>query len=285
MVPRLRALIWDVDGTLAETERDGHRVAFNQAFEALGLPWRWDVTRYGQLLETTGGYERLLIDMQTQPLAPLAQDDCVRLARSLHGLKNEAYAALVRDGRIPLRPGVRALMDDCVREALPMAIATTTSRANVDALLGVHLGSAWQQYFQAVLCGEDAPNKKPDPEVYYVRTLRQLGLAADQVLAIEDSPPGVAACEAAGVPVVVTRSVYFEHAMRQVPQALAVGPGLHTRSGWSTRFAAAEGDQPATQVASAANDAAVAGTDRISLAWLRRWYGRNAVDGASSGPP
>jgi HAD superfamily hydrolase (TIGR01509 family) len=283
VVPRLRALIWDVDGTLAETERDGHRVAFNQAFEALGVPWRWDVSRYGQLLATTGGYERLMVDMQSQPLAPLAVDERSRLAHRLHGLKNEAYAALVRDGRIPLRPGVRALMGDCAREALPMAIATTTSRANVDALLGVHLGSAWRQHFEAVLCGEDAPNKKPDPEVY-LRTLQQLGLAADQVVAIEDSPPGVAACLAAGVPVVVTRSVYFEQAMCRVPQALAVGPGLHTRSGWPTPPGTAEGCERAAQVGRSADDAGTADDDRVSLGWLRRWFEHAAVLAAEPGP-
>ena len=226
----LHALIWDVDGTLAETERDGHLIAFNTAFEAQGVPWRWSVGRYGELLAVTGGYERLLHDMATQPAAPKTLAERERLARSLHLDKNQRYAQIVAEGRIPLREGVRELMDDCRAAGVAMAIATTTSRSNVDALLGAHLGAAWRDWFACVLCGEDAPRKKPDPQVYAL-ALERLGLAANEVLAIEDSPVGVQACVAAGVPVVVTRSVYFEHAL--FPGACAVGPGLGNRQGWS----------------------------------------------------
>jgi HAD superfamily hydrolase (TIGR01509 family) len=226
----VRALIWDVDGTLAETERDGHLVAFNAAFEALGVPWRWSVARYGELLAVTGGFERLLHDMATQPEAPVTPAERERLARQLHLDKNQRYAQIVAAGRIPLRDGVRALMDDCRAAGVPMAIATTTSRSNVEALLGAHLGAAWREWFAGVLCGEDAPRKKPDPQVYAL-ALGRLGLPANEVLAIEDSPVGVRACVAAGVPVVVTRSVYFADA--EFPGALAVGPGLGSAEGWS----------------------------------------------------
>jgi HAD superfamily hydrolase (TIGR01509 family) len=226
----LRALIWDVDGTLAETERDGHLPAFNAAFEAHGVRWRWSVERYGELLPVTGGYERMLHDMSTQPMAPKTLAERERLARQLHLDKNQRYAQIVAEGRIPLREGVRALMDDCLSAGVPMAIATTTSRSNVDALLGAHLGTAWRESFACVLCGEDAPRKKPDPQVYAL-TLERLGLKANEVLAIEDSPVGVQACVAAGVPVIVTRSVYFANA--QFPGALAVGPGLGIAEGWS----------------------------------------------------
>jgi len=227
----LRALIWDVDGTLAETERDGHLPAFNAAFEALGVPWRWSVERYGELLCVTGGYERLLHDMASQPDAPVTLAECERLALQVHLDKNQRYARIVAEGRIPLREGVRALMEDCRAAGLPMAIATTTSRSNVEALLGAHLGAAWREWFACVLCGEDAPRKKPDPQVY-VLALEGLGLQANEVLAIEDSPVGVRACVAAGVPVLVTRSVYFADA--QCPGALAVGPNLGIAEGWSS---------------------------------------------------
>jgi HAD superfamily hydrolase (TIGR01509 family) len=225
----LQALIWDVDGTLAETERDGHLPAFNAAFEALRVPWRWSVQRYGELLPVTGGCERLLHDMATQPEAPATQAERERLARQLHLDKNQRYAQSVAEGRIPLREGVRALMDDCRAAGVPMAIATTTSRSNVEALMGAHLGAAWRDWFACVLCGEDASRKKPDPQVYAL-TLERLGLQANEVLAIEDSPVGVRACVAAGVPVVVTRSVYFAEA--EFPGALAVGPGLGTSEAW-----------------------------------------------------
>ncbi|MBU2286015.1 MAG: haloacid dehalogenase, partial [Gammaproteobacteria bacterium] len=110
---RLAALLWDVDGTLAETERDGHRVAFNRAFEAAGLPWRWDVLRYGQLLRVTGGRERLLADLATRPGAPGPGKERDALAARLHETKNALYEELVRSGRIRLRPGVESLLDEC----------------------------------------------------------------------------------------------------------------------------------------------------------------------------
>ena len=107
------ALLWDVDGTLAETERHGHLVAFNQAFAALGLPWRWSESRYGELLAVAGGRERLLHDMQSQPEAPVQPGARERLATDAHRLKNEYYGAIVRGGRLPLRPGVAQLLEDC----------------------------------------------------------------------------------------------------------------------------------------------------------------------------
>lgn len=225
----MRALIWDVDGTLAETERDGHRVAFNSAFESLGLPWRWNEADYGALLSVTGGYERLMHFMALREDAPPSPRERESLARQLHALKNQRYGRFVEEGGIPLRPGVRELMDECSAAQVPMAIATTTSRSNVEALLGSHLGPTWQSRFDVVLCGEDAPQKKPDPQVYRI-ALERLRLPASDVLAIEDSPPGVAACVAAGVPVVVTRSVYFASA--NLPGALAIGPGLESGVGW-----------------------------------------------------
>ena len=226
---RLQALLWDVDGTLAETERDGHRVAFNQAFESLGLPWRWDEARYGELLAVTGGRERLMADLATRADAPPTADERDALARELHALKNGFYAELVRSARLPLRAGVAELMRECRAAGVRLAITTTTSRSNVDALLRVHLGADWRAGFAAVVCGEDVQRKKPDPEVFQ-RALEQLGLQPLQALALEDSPGGVAAARAAEVPVVVTRSAYFAEA--SVDGAIAIGPGLHTRAGW-----------------------------------------------------
>jgi HAD superfamily hydrolase (TIGR01509 family) len=235
---RLQALLWDVDGTLAETERDGHRVAFNQAFETMGLPWRWDEARYGELLAITGGRERLLADMATRSDAPGTVDERESLSRELHALKNRAYAELVRAARLPLRPGVGELMREARAQGLRLAITTTTSRSNVDALMRVHLGERWRDRFAAVVCGEDVQRKKPDPEVFRI-ALAQLGLQPLDAVALEDSPGGVAAARAAEVPVIVTRSAYFADAI--VEGAIAIGPGLHTRDGWRPGLRGAEG--------------------------------------------
>ena len=258
----LKALVWDVDGTLAETERDGHRAAFNAVFESEGLPWRWDERRYGDLLQVAGGYERLLHDLAAQPQAPVAAAERERLARHLHRLKNERYARIVESGAIPLRPGVRELMDDCAAAGIAMGIATTTTRSNVDALLSVHLGPQWQQRFASVLCADDAPLKKPDPQIYLL-ALERFGCQADELLAIEDSSPGLRAGLAAGIGVVLVRSVYFA----DIPAAgaLAAGPSLAAADGW----------EPA------------AGAGRIDLAQLRAWRVRtgNLAPRLSPGQP
>jgi HAD superfamily hydrolase (TIGR01509 family) len=225
---RLKALLWDVDGTIAESERDGHRVAFNRAFEACGVPWRWDEAQYGDLLRITGGRERLLFDMNARADAPtMAERDAV--ARAIHARKNAFYAEMVRGGAIALREGVLALMHECRERGVKMGIATTTSRSNVEALMRVHLGPRWADAFAVTVCGEDVQRKKPDPEVY-LQALRALGIAPLEAVAIEDAPGGLAAARAADIPVVVTRSAYFARA--PIEGAIAVGPGLHDRRGW-----------------------------------------------------
>lgn len=225
----LKAILWDVDGTLAETERDGHLVAFNQAFEVLGVPWRWSEQRYGELLAVTGGRERLLHDMREQSLAPAESQQRLVLAERVHRLKNEFYARIVTDAGMPLRAGVLELFDDCARADLRMGIVTTTSRSNVQALLGSHLGRDWRSKFAVVVCAEDAPVKKPDPQAYLL-ALQAMQLRPHEALAIEDAPAGVAAARAAGILVVVTRSHYF--AESAIDGALAVGPSLGSVAGW-----------------------------------------------------
>lgn len=227
-MPIPQAVLWDVDGTLAETERDGHRVAFNRAFEAYGLPWRWDEARYGELLHVTGGRERLLYDMHRRANAP-AEDEREAIARAVHAKKNALYAELLHTVGIPLRQGVLPLMRQCHARGVRMGIATTTSRANVEALLGMHLGARWADQFAVVVCGEDVQQKKPHPEVY-LQALRALALDGAQAVAIEDAPAGVAAARAAGISVVVARSVYFAQA--SIEGAVAIGASLHDRCGW-----------------------------------------------------
>jgi HAD superfamily hydrolase (TIGR01509 family) len=261
---QLEALLWDVDGTLAETERDGHRVAFNIAFEAFGLPWRWDDARYGQLLQVTGGRERLMHDMDSRPDAPPLAGERDALARALHAKKNSLYSELVAGAGIPLRGGVLELMRECRECGVRMAIATTTSRSNLEALLRKHMGNGWAGWFGAVVCGEDVQRKKPDPEVF-VKAMQALGVGPLQAVAIEDSPGGVAAARAADCPVVVTRSVYFAEA--PIEGAIAVGPGLHTREGW----------RPALDARAPAHGQSQA--QRVRLADIADWFAQRDTIG------
>jgi HAD superfamily hydrolase (TIGR01509 family) len=259
----IQALLWDVDGTLAETERDGHRVAFNLAFEEEGVPWRWDADRYGELLHVTGGVERLLYDMTSRadaPATPAARDD---LARRLHRRKNAYYAERLRMHGMALRDGVRELIEECRARGVLQGIVTTTSRGNVEALLASHLGAAWATWFAVVVCGEDVRAKKPAPDAY-VLALRVLGLPPRVCVAIEDSPGGVVAACAAELPVVVTRSVYF--ARDTIEGALAVGPGLHRRDGW----------QPVLEVAAKTDGNEPRGM-RVTLDDIAAWHGRVMV--------
>ena len=213
----LQALLWDVDGTVAETERDGHLVAFNQAFEEAGLPWHWDTAHYAALLSVTGGRERLLADMADRPDAPTRADDRESLARHLHALKNARYAQRVAAGDLQARPGVLEVMRAARAAGLRQAIVTTTSRSNVEALFPRLLGADWATLFAVTLCGEDTLRKKPDPEVYQL-ALARLALAPGAALAIEDSTPGGRAAMGAGVPLVLRPSVFFP--AEQMPAGL-----------------------------------------------------------------
>lgn len=235
----LSAVLWDVDGTMAETERDGHRIAFNRAFADAGLDWHWDVSRYGELLRVTGGRERILHDLQTRGDAPTLGDEREALARRLHQAKNRHYADLLAREGMPLRPGVTEMLSEVRTQGLLLGIVTTTSRANVDALLRLHLGADWARQFDVCICGEDVQAKKPHPEAY-LHALTALRLSPLQAVAMEDSPGGVAAACAAGLPVVVTRSEYFSRATLE--GAVAIGPGLHCRDGWRPAAGAASAD-------------------------------------------
>lgn len=197
--PMLRALLFDVDGTLAETERDGHRQAFNRAFAEAGLEIVWDEATYGALLQVAGGKERICHYLDQQPDAPkLSREQVARL----HRRKNELFAELVPT--LPLRPGVRRLVQEAREAGLLLAIATTTSPENVHALLEHH-GLAGS--FCLVVAGDEVPRKKPAPDVY-LGVLRELGLRAGEAVAIEDSRNGLLAARGAGIPVVVTPSHY-----------------------------------------------------------------------------
>jgi len=204
----LDALILDVDGTLAETE-ELHRLCFNRAFEEAGLPWSWSVDDYRRLLATTGGRERIFrfvgeVEPERAAALSVHEDPFVR---TLHARKTELYAEGVRRGEIALCPGVAELVSRAHELGIALAIATTTSRANVEALLDAHPEALPRAWFSVLVCGEDTVRKKPDPEVYRL-ALERLGVRPDRALAVEDSRNGVLAAKGAGVPVVAIPSLY-----------------------------------------------------------------------------
>jgi HAD superfamily hydrolase (TIGR01509 family) len=203
----LKALLFDVDGTLADTERDGHRVAFNRAFAAAGLDWNWDVPLYGELLAITGGKERMRHYVERyRPDWPQPEKFSELIAR-LHAAKTAHYTALLSQGGIPLRPGVRRLLAEARTAKLRLAIATTTTPANVSALLQHTLGSGAESWFEVIGAGDVVPAKKPAPDIYYY-TLERLRLPASACLAFEDSENGVRAARAASLKTVVTVNDY-----------------------------------------------------------------------------
>jgi HAD superfamily hydrolase (TIGR01509 family) len=220
----LNALIFDVDGTLADTE-SAHLAAFNQAFAELGLDWHWDEATYTELLNISGGKERVLhywqrVNPEVRVLDPLALQD--RLAR-IHALKTAFYTAAVNDGQVSLRPGVLALMDEARSAGLQLAIATTTSPVNIATLLRRAIGLDWRLNFSAIGDASTAPVKKPDPQVY-LQMLAALNLQPQQCLAFEDSSNGLRAARAAGLATVVTPTHFTAH--HDFSAALCVLPDL-----------------------------------------------------------
>ena len=214
----LEALIFDVDGTLADTERDGHRPAFNAAFAEVGLPWHWDEALYGELLQVTGGKERIRFFCDRHAPEFLHQADAAARIRELHAAKTRHYVALCAQG-IPLRPGVEPLLRAARATGLRLAIATTTTPENISALLAPDLLAL----FEKVGAGDTVPNKKPAPDIYQW-VLAQLGLPASACLAIEDSANGLRASRAAGLATVITRTAYTDD--HDFSGALALLPDL-----------------------------------------------------------
>lgn len=201
---RARALIFDIDGTLAETE-EVHRQAFNDAFVQMGIDWHWGRTIYKQLLQVAGGKERIrAFDWQRRGPLSLSDDEIA----GLHRIKTDRYVELIGQGACALRPGVAGLLATARDRGQRLAIATTTSRANVDALLSTAIGRDWPDMFEVVVAGDEVARKKPAPDVY-LEVLRQLGLQGAECLAFEDSGNGLQSAMEAGVPVVVTLSIYF----------------------------------------------------------------------------
>ncbi|MBV1704998.1 MAG: HAD-IA family hydrolase [Hyphomicrobiales bacterium] len=201
---RPAAILFDVDGTLAETE-ETHRLSFNRAFAEAGLDWRWSAHEYSDLLRVTGGKERIGHYVARHGLP--ARFAAPAFVKALHVRKTALYGELVRSGAAPLRPGVAELLAEAREAGVRLAIATTTSPDNVDALLTAALGPTWRDAFPVVAAGDMAPRKKPAPDVYLL-ALKALDLPARACVAVEDSRNGVLAAVAAGLSTYAVRSRY-----------------------------------------------------------------------------
>ena len=198
----IKAIIFDVDGTLSETE-EAHREAFNATFKEFGLPWVWSQALYGELLKTTGGKERMtayLVNHLNQPA------DQAKIAE-IHKRKTAIYGALIASGAAALRPGIAALIKDAAKHGVRVAVATTTNRPNVDRLAESCFGKAAGDVFEVIAAGDEVKNKKPASDVFDL-AVSGLGLDPSECVGLEDSRNGLLSCIGAGVRCVVSPGVY-----------------------------------------------------------------------------
>jgi HAD superfamily hydrolase (TIGR01509 family) len=216
------AVIFDVDGTLADSERDGHRVAFNEAFAAAGLPFQWDADEYGRLLRITGGRRRIAAFLESRGYHTA---EAGRLAGKLHADKTERFRELISRGRVPARPGARRYVATLRAAGMRLAVATTGTRAWVEPLLDTLFGPGT---FEVVVTGSEVTALKPDPAVYR-EALALLGVAAGSAMAVEDSENGLRAALAAGLACVVVTNDYTRG--QDFTGARAVLPGFPVRAG------------------------------------------------------
>jgi HAD superfamily hydrolase (TIGR01509 family) len=201
---RIKAIIFDVDGTLADTE-EAHREAFNSAFAEHRLDWHWSTSEYARWLAVTGGKERLAAFVESLRLSTAQRAALTARIPAIHRTKSEHYSRLVRMGSVPLRAGIKRLLKEAESAGVTLAIASTTTRENIDALLGAHFGAGAAGRFSVIGAGDAVAQKKPAPDIYRF-VLRELGESSADCVAVEDSVQGLAAAKRAGLFTVITPS-------------------------------------------------------------------------------
>ena len=206
----LQALLFDVDGTLADTERDGHRVAFNRAFIEAGLDWDWSEELYGKLLAVTGGKERIKYYLSEFNTGFVAPGDLDEFVAGLHQAKTRHYTHMLGEGLIPLRPGVKRLISEARAAGLRLAVATTTTPENVSALLENAMAPDAMNWFEVIAAGDIVPAKKPAPDIY-LYAMQEMGLGPEQCIAFEDSHNGIRSTSDAGLKTIIAVNGYTRH--------------------------------------------------------------------------
>ncbi|MDT8302157.1 MAG: HAD family hydrolase [Sedimentisphaerales bacterium] len=209
MTKQLQALIFDCDGVLVDTERDGHRVAFNQAFAKKGLNIEWDVQLYGNLLEVAGGKERMRHYFNTNQWPDNITDKDVYI-KELHKLKTDCFMQIIESSQLPLRPGVARLVDEAIADSVTLAVCSTSDERAVTQVVERLLGPERRTHFAAIFAGDVVSKKKPDPEIYNLAACK-LNLEPARCVVVEDSRNGFLAAQAAGMHCIVTTNGYTEH--------------------------------------------------------------------------
>lgn len=202
----IEALIFDVDGTMADTE-EAHRVAFNLAFERYRLGWSWQPSEYRELLKITGGKERLSYHIKSLAVPDAQRQRLLAAVPDIHAEKTRFYSSIVADGAVPLRPGVVRLIEEALAAGCKLAIASTTTSVNIDALLAATLGPRGPDLFTTIACGDQVRAKKPAPDIYRL-AMRGLDVLPEHAIAFEDSLNGYRAATVAGLRTVVTTNFW-----------------------------------------------------------------------------
>lgn len=206
---KLQALIFDCDGVLVDTERDGHRVAFNRAFAKKGLNIEWDVHLYGDLLKVSGGKERMRHYFNTHqwPDNITDKDDFIK---DLHQLKTDCFMQIIESCQLPLRSGVPRLVDEAIADDITLVVCSTSNERAVSLVVERLLGPERRSCFATIFAGDVVSRKKPVPEIYNLAA-HQLNLEPTQCVVVEDSRNGFLAAQAAGMHCIVTTNGYTEH--------------------------------------------------------------------------
>ena len=205
---KTQAIIFDVDGTMADTE-EAHRVSFNRAFSENNLNWNWDVSLYDKLLKITGGKERIKYFVETYLLDYKKPDEYENFIKNLHMIKTTHYTTMLKKGLIPFRPNIKKLIVDAKKANIRLAIATTTSPENVTALMEQEFGKDYETMFDAIGCGDIVSKKKPAPDIYEW-VLNKMKLKPDNCIALEDSENGLKSGLAAGIKTFITTNLYTQ---------------------------------------------------------------------------